>query len=126
MVDKNKLTNRPRLDFNQITALSVQNIKEWHQLIKTDHRKYFIYELVQTVLLSSIPWAILDKNMHIILSYARNVESKMYELANSRSEYYCFLANKNHEIRKRIEGIIRQQKKRQQKWQQFRMQQKEQ
>lgn len=84
----------------QIQALNVADTKDWHKSITRDHRSFLLQKLLQTQ--SPIPNP-SDRRIQNLIVHIKRVESKMFEVANSKSEYYQLWVKRVDRLRQGLE-----------------------
>lgn len=85
-----------------LQASMVSSTKDWHSSITHDLRSHLIDEIVQTILPTANQSTKPDERLHDFITFTQKTEEEMYEMANSKTEYYYLLANKVYELQNRL------------------------
>ncbi|KAK9704440.1 KIX domain [Popillia japonica] len=82
--------------------------KEWQKSVTTELRNYHIKNIIQAVYPHADAQALLDNGTNDVVTYAGKVEQMLFEVSNSRSEYYKGLKEKicdiKHDLHDRKKG----------------------
>lgn len=84
----------------QVQALHMVNTKDWHKLITHDHRSFLLQKLLQTQSPAPDP---SDRRIQNLIVHIKRVESRMFEAANSKSEYYQLWVKRIERLRRGLE-----------------------
>ncbi|XP_066938802.1 protein cbp-1-like [Macrobrachium rosenbergii] len=74
-------------------------VKEWQQTLTGELREHLVSKLVSAIRPGQC-FTPYDPTLQNLVAYAKNVESKIFDMANSRPEYYHLLAEKVYLIQK--------------------------
>lgn len=83
---------------SELQASMVSSTKGWHNTITHELRNHLVDKLIQAILPTSDQSTTFDEQMHNFITYAQKTEEDIYEMADSKTEYYYLLANKIYEI----------------------------
>lgn len=92
--------SRPEPSNVQVQALIMADTKDWHKTITRDHRSFLLQKLLQTQ--SPMPDP-SDRRIQSLIMHIRRVESRMFEVANSKSEYYQLWVKRVERLRRGLE-----------------------
>lgn len=93
-------TLRSEPSISQVQALNMADTKDWHKSITRDHRSFLLQKLLQTQ--SPMPDP-SDRRIQNLIVHIRRVEGRMFEVANSKSEYYQLWVKRVERLRRGLE-----------------------
>uniref|UniRef100_A0A8D8R2Z9 histone acetyltransferase n=1 Tax=Cacopsylla melanoneura TaxID=428564 RepID=A0A8D8R2Z9_9HEMI len=110
-----------QFQIDQIAAANVHRTKDWQFSVMPNLRNHLVFKLVQTIFPTFNPQALHDRRMVQLVEYAKKVEGQMFEMSESRSEYYHRLAEKIYKWNTELDE--KKQKRKEMQEQQQRLQQ---
>ena len=94
--------NEP-VPFRDILSAHSMPHMNWHMSVSFYYRTYLVFKLASAVYPSSLPQAMLDIRMRRFVAFLKEKENQMYNMANSRTEYYHLVAEKIYMLQKELE-----------------------
>lgn len=89
-----------------------QESNDWRSHATEELRTHLVFRIVQSVLCRTDPSETMhDPRMQYVITFAKNVEKKVFDVANSKSEYYHLLAEKIYKIQQELDCRIQQREK---------------
>lgn len=86
------------LEPSEMTATLSQLTKDWHHLVSHDLRNHFILKIVETLNPKANNQNCFTEQFSTLFVYSKGVENKLFMLANSKIEYFHFIAQKLYKI----------------------------
>lgn len=85
----------------QVSATPVEETKEWQRVMTLDIRNYLVRKLFNVIFANRNPVTFFNR-LNNLVCYVKKLELDLYEMANSRLEYYNLLGEKIYKIQKEM------------------------
>merc|ERR1711915_253810 len=73
---------------NCLSSAQVDSEKNWHSTVTHELRTHLVNKMVQTIAPDRGVMNVMDQRMNKVVDYAKGAENEIFEMANSRAEYY--------------------------------------
>lgn len=90
----------------QTDAPTTGSSKDWHQSVSQDLRQGLIHKIVQTIFPTIDIDMARDSRVDNLFAYAEQIENEMYNLANSKEEYYLLLVEEIYKFKTKLEARV--------------------
>merc|ERR1711915_21434 len=97
---------------NCLSSAQADSEKNWHSTVTHELRTHLVNKMVQTIAPDRGVMKVMDQRMNKVVDYAKGAESEIFEMANSRAEYYHRFAELIYNIQMNMKE--KQEKSRQQ------------
>merc|ERR1711915_858719 len=96
---------------NCLSSAQVDSEKNWHSTVTHELRTHLVNKMVQAIAPDRGAMNVMDQRMNKVVEYAKGAESEIFEMANSRAEYYHRFAELIYKIQMNLKE--KEEKKRQ-------------